>query len=624
MKFSTRIQTAAAFLLLWGTAAVAQPTFINPIPIPPLIDAGEGTINLEMRITTHKFNPGNPSSQLNGTSLQPDGITAYAYNAAGDSTMTLLGPTLKWHTYATTSITVTNLIGAPTTTHWHGAEVPVQMDGGPHQGIDPGATWSVDFTTLDSASTMWYHPHFHNTTLEQVQKGLSGMIIVEEPGDPIAGTLPRTYGVDDVPVIIGDLGIITDTANSDTTIVIDSAKGKRPFNIVNGVTNPYVEVPAHMVRLRILNGSTRKGMLFGFSQSYNAPLSDPIPFYLIAGDGGYTMKPDTLTQLLTGPGIRTEVLLDLSGFSPGDTLYLTNLKELLPGYIIGSPQTAPNGGGQDGTIGNAFLQLRIVEDSKFKDYTPVTTFTPFTRTWSPGLADTQNVVQHRLKELVGGGPGQGFTINGNPYDMEVINDTVCVDTKEIWTIQNKSNTAHPFHIHKIQFRVLDVTDSMGNEIDLEAYGLNSPKDDVLVLPGWTLRFLGQFDDYPSHIMPMNTYMYHCHILPHEDSIGGGMMQQFVVTDMGPCISSSVEEEKVLPAMVLVTNSAAGTLQLRGSAGGESTVTISDMQGRRLRREGLPPFNGAATIDIGGLPSGPYVVEWETETGRATGKIVVAR
>ncbi|MBS1910875.1 MAG: multicopper oxidase domain-containing protein [Bacteroidetes bacterium] len=615
------LSAAAVLLLLLATRTFAQPTFINRIPLPPLVDAANGIIHLEMRITTHRFNPGNPSDSLNGGINQPNGITTYAYNLAGDSTMTMLGPTLKLHTLDSTHITVKNLIGVPTTTHWHGTEVPASMDGGPHEGIEPDSTWYVDFRTLDSASTMWYHPHYHNLTVQHVQKGLSGMIFAEQAGDPIRNTLPHTYGADDIPVIIGDLGFTTGSSR-DSGMVIDTNKAKRPYNLVNGVVNPYVEVPAHVVRLRILNGSTRKGILFGVSNSYANPFPNLSPFYLIASDGGYMLKPDTLTSLLNGPGARDEIVLDLSGYHPGDTLYLSNLKDSLPNYVIGSPQTAPNNGGQDTTMGTAFLQLRIVPDSAFPGYTPVTSFAPFTTVWTPGLSDTFNIARHRLKELMGGGPGHGFTIDGQPYSMEVINDTVYVGTKEIWAIHNMSNTAHPFHIHKIQFRVLDVKDSLGNDVNLETYGMNGPKDDVLILPGWTLRFLGQYDDYPSPIDPMNCYMYHCHILTHEDSLGGGMMHQFVVADT---VTSSVAEARGgAQQMELVPRPAEGIAYLMGHSTRTSTVTIFDIEGRRIRTQQLPVFNGSAVIDIGGLAAGPYLVEWRTRNDVTIGKMVVVR
>ena len=624
----------AVLFLLFPAWVFAQPTFINKIPIPPLIDAANGTIHLEMQNAFHKFNPGNPSDVLNGGPSQPNGISTYTYNVAGSAAMTILGPTLKWHTYGQTVINVKNTLGVASTTHWHGAELPSFMDGGPHQGISPGDTWTApNFAVLDSACTMWYHPHYHDLTVQHVQRGLSGMILVEQPNDPLRNTLPHTYGVDDIPVIIGDLGIGLDTANQ--VYYIDTVKGKRPINLVNGVTNPYVEVPAHMVRLRILNGSTRKGIVFGVSDGYNDPQANLKNFYQIATDGGYTLKPNIMTSLLNGPGARDEIVLDLSNYAVGSTLYLRNLKELLLNSVVGSPLTppTPGGGGKDSTSGKAFLQLRIIADPP--GYTPVTTFTPFTNVWSPGLADTFNVARHRTKQLVmqtdtvSLGPPlkleNMFTIDSTTYEMERIDDTICVGTKEIWTIHNISPIAHPFHIHKIQFRIVDIVDGSGNQIDLESRGLNGPKDDVLVMPGWKVRFLGQFDDYPSPIDHMDCYMYHCHILTHEDHVGGGMMHQFVVANAPACLGVvGVGSENEPPSMKLFPNPSDGVLYLKGHSPMHSTVNILDLHGRRLREQHLHAFDGDTGIDIDGLSNGFYLVEWETPMGTVSGKLVLQR
>jgi bilirubin oxidase len=617
--------------LMVSSIVVAQPGFINRIPIPPLLDASIDTIRLEMRqFYNHKFNPGDPhDSIMNGTSHQ-QGYQTWAYNLAGDSTMSILGPTLLWHTGHPTNIQVTNLLTQPTTTHWHGAEVPAYLDGGPHQPIAPGETWNVNFTNLDSASTMWYHPHYHNNTYPQVQLGLSGMIVSAQPVDAINHSLPHTYGIDDIPVIIGDLSIKRDTIDFTTNAFIynvDTTKSKHPYNIVNGVTNPYMEVPAHLVRLRILNGSTRKGMQFGVSASYtDTIMSHMDDFVLVATDGGYTLKPDTLKTLVTGPGARAEIILDLTDKQVGDIVYLRNLKEFMPNFIVGSPYAPPplpgggGGGGKDPTSGNAFLELRIVADPV--GYTPVDHFTTFASPWVPSLRDTIGVTRHRTKELIKmPGAGGGFTIDGTSYDMMTINDTVCVGAKEIWTIHNISGVAHPFHIHKIFFRILDITDSIGTRLNLDSLGLNGPKDDILVHPYWKVRFMAVFDDYPSPVDYMLTYMYHCHILTHEDSEGGGMMHQFVVTDEGSC-NIGIDEENESNEVVLFPNPARDELRLKGKSLNPVVVRIINLQGQMLREQTLPAFSGIVPIDIKGLSRGLFIVQWNSVEGMITKKVII--
>lgn len=109
-----------------------------------------------------------------------------------------------------------------------------------------------------------------------------------------------------------------------------------------------------------------------------------------------------------------------------------------------------------------------------------------------------------------------FTINGAEMDMNVINERVPVNQWEIWDIGNTSMMAHPFHIHNVQFRILDRN---GRKPSPAESGL---KDTVVVSPGERVRLLLRFEEHTNPDLP---YMYHCHILEHEDA---GMMGQFVV------------------------------------------------------------------------------------------------
>ncbi|WNJ20955.1 multicopper oxidase domain-containing protein [Pontibacter sp. G13] len=614
MNLVTRPFACLCWMLVGILPTIAQPTFQNKAPIPKIYDASEDTVKLVMQqFFSHQFNPANPTDTLNG-------LETWAYNVQGDTSATIFGPTIKWHTGESTLLQVINQLPQPTTTHWHGAEVPAQFDGGPHQPIHPDSTWYVNFTNLDSSSTMWYHPHYHNNTYPQVQMGLSGMIISEQATDPIRDVLPQTYGKDDIPVILSDLRVIWDSTLNPPRRKIDTLKSKRPINVVNGVTDPYFEVPAHYVRLRILNGSTRKGTMFGISDSYTGDSSSLKPFILVATDGGYTIQPDTLTMLLIGPGARAELLLDLRDYAVGDSLYLRNMNQYMPGFIVGSPFLSPLGGGGDSTAGEAFMQMKIIADPQ--DYTPVDTFPGFTSMWDPSLQDTIGLDTQRLKTFVFWGKGKGFTIDSTTFNMMRIDDTVCVGNKEIWTIHNPTAIAHPFHIHKIFFRILDIQDSTGTLLDLNARGLNGPKDDILVQPGWRVRFLAKFDDYPNPIQANLSYMYHCHILTHEDSLGGGMMKQFVVTNEGPCARSNSIYDRLAQDWKLYPNPASETLFLQADMEYPSEVTIIDLQGRVVRQEKLGPIEGLAPIDVSHLKTGFYLVRWSNPLGWDTRKVLI--
>jgi FtsP/CotA-like multicopper oxidase with cupredoxin domain len=117
----------------------------------------------------------------------------------------------------------------------------------------------------------------------------------------------------------------------------------------------------------------------------------------------------------------------------------------------------------------------------------------------------------------GGGFGGGrYSINGRQMDMHYINERVPLDDIEIWEIYNSSVMTHPFHIHDVQFEILD------RDGELPSLNERGLKDTVKVFPLQTVRLLLRFTDYADE---ENPYMYHCHMLEHEDR---GMMGMFVV------------------------------------------------------------------------------------------------
>ncbi|WP_164066761.1 multicopper oxidase domain-containing protein, partial [Serratia marcescens] len=73
-------------------------------------------------------------------------------------------------------VDITNQLAEETTLHWHGLEVPGEVDGGPQGVIAPGATRTVSFTPTQRAATCWFHPHQHGSTGRQVAMGLAGLV----------------------------------------------------------------------------------------------------------------------------------------------------------------------------------------------------------------------------------------------------------------------------------------------------------------------------------------------------------------------------------------------------------------------------------------------------------------
>jgi FtsP/CotA-like multicopper oxidase with cupredoxin domain len=122
----------------------------------------------------------------------------------------------------------------------------------------------------------------------------------------------------------------------------------------------------------------------------------------------------------------------------------------------------------------------------------------------------------------------GTRINGEKMDMGRVDEVVTAGATEIWEVTNRGGEPHSFHPHLVHFSVLDVD---GEPPPPELAGW---KDTIYVPPDTTIRFIARFDGQAD---PTTPYMFHCHVLRHEDR---GMMGQFVVVEPGdePDLSST--------------------------------------------------------------------------------------
>lgn len=121
----------------------------------------------------------------------------YGYNGP------ILGPILSLKRGEKTKINITNNLDEETTVHWHGTIVSQEVDGVHHSDIFPHKTKSVEFTLNQPEATLWFHPHPMHKTAKQVYKGLAGLIYLEDENTDKLN-LPKTYGVDDFPLVIQD------------------------------------------------------------------------------------------------------------------------------------------------------------------------------------------------------------------------------------------------------------------------------------------------------------------------------------------------------------------------------------------------------------------------------------
>jgi len=484
------------FLLLLTTFVQAQ----NPLFIPPTLSGTNFQLNVQAGTTQFFPNINTPTYGVNGN---------------------LLGPTLILNQGDFVTLNVTNnLTNTSTTMHWHGLHVAPENDGGPHQIIPVGGTWSPSFTVLNEAGTFWYHPHGENKTDIQVSKGIAGFILVKDPIEA-ALALPRTYGIDDIPLVV-------QTKSFDILHQIQIASVFDTVLLVNGTRNAYANAPAQVIRLRLLNGSSERSYMFGFSNNMN--------FHQIATDAGLVTAPILENRLRLSPGERAEILVDFGTMS-GDSVNLMSYGSELATGIIG----AANVGNGMASIPDyhlnplngadfPLLKLRISAPTANAITSIPTTLVPFTP-WNVTTANVNRTITFAPEIMSPTGMVEGpFTINGKAYNMDSMNIKTYLNNVEVWTLTNQTMIAHPFHVHDEYFFVTEVN---GGTVPLNQQG---KKDVVLVMPQQSVKFVVKFRDFADNMMP---YMYHCHLLHHEDD---GMMGQFLVQTAGTNISKSADNE----------------------------------------------------------------------------------
>ena len=408
-----------------------------------------------------------------------------------------LGPTVRLRRGEDVDLIVQNNIDEMTTMHWHGAHVPARMDGTPHQKIQPGETWTASFEVHQQAAPLWYHPHPHGTTGRHAYKGIAGFMWIDDDNSE-ALDLPKTYGVDDIPLVIQDK-LFADDGAFNFAITQGAVYGDTM--LVNGTWNPFVQVESRRIRFRLLNGSNARIYYIGFD--------DNRVFHQIATDGGFLETPLRTDRVTLAPGERAEILVD---FSDGAEVVLKSYPEA--GFLdtIGSFFVG---------VGTGHLELlKIVpQPAKRASHALPERLNTISRIKASDAAKTRPMVLGGLlRDGTPPGPGMGPPINGKLMDMERIDEVVRLGDIEIWEVGNPGGQAHPFHIHLVQFQILDRNGRPPTGAEL------GWKDTVLVPAGDTVRIIMPFDRYADPHLP---YMYHCHIMEHEDA---GMMGQFLVVE----------------------------------------------------------------------------------------------
>ena len=405
-------------------------------------------------------------------SLQPGVVSeVFAYNGL------VPGPTLDVREGDHVIIHFHNNLREPTTVHWHGIHLPVDSDGSPLDPIPTGGSHDYEFTVQPgTAGTYWYHPHPDSRTGFAIGKGLYGAIIVHAANDP----LPKS--ITDRLILLSDNRFLQDgsidfPAAESLHGGIDEENGREgPVMFVNGQVMPTIRIRRGEVqRWRIANASA--GRIYRLSLPGHTMLQ-------VGSDGGLLEKPVEVKEVLLTTGERVDVLVRGTD-APGTRIALENLP-----YDRYAPQTRP----ADWQTTRHLLTLETTSEPALPPLA-----IPATLRKIVPLDTTKSTA---VRTIVF---GQGM-INGKHMDMARVDVSTHVGATEIWEIVNIVGMDHPFHLHGFQFQVLD-RDGVREPYLAWKDMLNIPRHS-------TARIIVRYDDYPGK------WMFHCHILDHEDH---GMM-----------------------------------------------------------------------------------------------------
>lgn len=410
-------------------------------------------------------------------------LDVWAYNGQ------VPGPTIRVRLGERLRVTFTNRLARPTTVHWHGVRLPNAMDGVPgvtQPEVPPGGTFVYEFAPKD-AGTFWFHPHLRSS--EQVERGLYGVLVVED-----AAPLPYSR---DVVWVLDDWrireGAIDPQFNTPHDLMHDGRWGN--VITVNGSIDERLTVrPGERIRLRLLNAAN--GRVF-------APDFSGLDARVIAVDGLYTARPLDPAGFELAPGNRIDLDITVPPSAAGRQISVVDRFTRRP---------------------NALASIDVSQGAAVQS----PAFPSPAGAHVPPWRDTEAIaprLEYRLAARRGGEFGIEWTLNGaaarHAHDTEASaadghGHEVSVLPRREWSklrFVNESGRLHPIHLHGMFFKVLSRN---GRPADEPFF-----RDTVLVHARETVDV---------GLVPLDEgrWMLHCHILEHAEA---GMMSLLDVKSM---------------------------------------------------------------------------------------------
>jgi len=450
-----------------------------------------------------------------------------------------------------------------TVVHLHGGRTAAVSDGWTENACLSGQFTTSDYANDQQATLLWYHDHAMGITRFNVYAGLAGLYVIRD-AEEAALHLPA--GPYEIPLLLQDRNLDTTADGSLTGRLLHKIEDGTmeffgPFTLVNGIIWPHLPVEARQYRLRLLNGSNARIYRLVLLDESGIPVHEKIK--QIGTDGGLLGQPVDIPRdgLLLAPAERADLIVDFRALR-GQRLTLVNTAGA---PFDNSPATQPPGtpDPENRLPHPEVMEFRVSSQSVDDPFVlPATLSSSYRRLEQDRLppAHQHRVVAmveypdgmltfHELAEVSDGdavagealmaiADEQGKTLRYRTIAKQfedTVNWFVAYGSTEVWSILNLTEDTHPFHVHLVQFQALSrdlynkdgfhpATGATTAPISFQGHGTLDAnelgwKDTVRVNPGEMVSIAATFDGFTGR------YMYHCHILEHEDH---DMMRPFIV------------------------------------------------------------------------------------------------
>jgi spore coat protein A len=532
--------------------------FTEQLPIPPVLDGTSGgTFNLPMAAGTHRFHsalPPTPTWGYGGASyLGPtfvvkrgQGITVNATNNLGAH------PLAGYIDLGVHGAVAADKTSPRAAVHLHGGNTEAAHDGLPEQTFLPGGGHGYVYGNDQQAGNLWYHDHALGITRLNVYAGLAGGYLIRDDLDTgqAGGPLGLPVGKYELPLILQDKQF-----NADGTLAYAQGMGRLwapeffgDVAVVNGKIWPNHNVDQALYRFHLYNGSNARFYRMTLSAGATA-----LTFFQIGTDTGLLNATVPLTTLLLGPGERADVLVDFRGLAAGTKVVLTN-------NAVTPFPSGPHGMHKGGIPLKQLMQFTVGTGVGPKTKIPKTLRT----TPIPALPTTvpqRNVSLVEILDPATGMPMMSLLNNLAYHDPQNRIENPSKDSIEQWNIINTTADTHPIHLHLVQFQLRNrqafntaaylaaAYPNLGPDTattgpypvpSADGFVTKAPvgpaaneagwKDTVRANPGEITRILVPFGAQVAAGAFGETftgeYVWHCHILDHEDN---EMMLRYTVT-----------------------------------------------------------------------------------------------